>query len=107
MSLETGQEILVHIARALMPVTNYVRPLVGDNWAYIPAFVICFMQLFSVAMLWVRYVNIGSKKSSPFLGSCAMSRSVHVAVVSFLLFLIFHLDTFTNAFVRICAVSML
>jgi hypothetical protein len=75
MSLTTSQEILVHIAKALMPLTDYLRPFLGDHWVYIPAFVIFFMQLFSISMLWVRYVKIGGKKA-PFLGSCAMSRSV-------------------------------
>lgn len=79
MVLATSQDVIVHIAKALWPITESVRSWVPDNWAYVPAFMIFFIQVFSVSTLWVRYVNIGGKKA-PFLGSCAMSRSVAFAV---------------------------
>jgi len=78
MSLATSQDVLVHIAKALSPVTEYLRPMVPDNWAFVPVFMIFFIQLFSISMLWIRYVNVSGKKA-PFLGSCVMSRSVAFA----------------------------
>ncbi len=73
MALTTSQEVLIHVAKALAPVTEYAQHLgIDAHWAYIPAYTICFIQLFSVFMLWIRYINFGGKKT-PFLGSCAMS----------------------------------
>jgi hypothetical protein len=80
MSLAISQDVVVHIAKALWPVTQYMRSWVPDNLAYVPAFMIFFIQLFSISMLWIRYVNIGGKKA-PFLGSCAMSRSVQLKLL--------------------------
>lgn len=81
MVLATSQDVIVHIAKALWPITESVRSWVPDNWAYVPAFMIFFIQVFSVSTLWVRYVNIGGKKA-PFLGSCAMS-SLHAMTCIF------------------------
>ena len=73
MSLPFGQQAMVHVARVFAPLTNFMHPVLGENWAFIPAFAIFFLQVFSVSLLWLLYVKVHLKKA-PFIASCAMSR---------------------------------